>query len=92
MSNDSTQYTVTTIGTEDGTSVMIYPDTIHFTTLTVEIPGSVNKLYAKALNASNEDVGRRVRVFFKPNNNLKSWPEGMFSGTRFKALKLPQGV
>ena len=92
VSFNSTQYTVSTIGTVAGTSVLVFPDTCKFQSVTVDIPGSVSTLYAKALNASSFGNGFRLRLNFRPNSNIKSWPEGMFSETCIRSLRLPKGV
>lgn len=87
VSYGSNEYSVTAIGTGNST-VLSYSTAGYSTYCTIRIPSSVRDLYSGTFAGGND----MLSVEFLPNNNIKSWPEGMFKDSPLGRLVLPEGV
>ena len=88
------EYAVTAIGTGEGCPSLLktFNTGAGSTYYTVRIPSSVCDVYAGTFANDGNSNGCRVSLEFQPNDNIKSWPVGMFKDSPLRRIVLPNGV
>ena len=91
VASGDAEYAVTAIGTGVGCgSVMEYGKNVPYNI--VRIPSTVRDVYAGTFASGTSTYTRNTSLVFLPNNNIKSWPVGMFKDSPLRRLELPEGV